>query len=43
MITIPISEMSKLRLRGLGREGFSVPRLLLNFRLYGQNGEESLP
>lgn len=34
MIIIPISEMSKLRLRGLGREGFSVPRLSMNFRLY---------
>lgn len=43
MIIIPISEMSKLRLRGLGREGFSVPRLLMNFRLYAQNREESLP
>lgn len=30
MIIIPISEMSKLRLRGLGREDFSVPRLSMN-------------
>lgn len=43
MITIPISEMSKLRLRGPGEGGFSVPSLSMNFRLYGQNGEESLP
>ena len=30
-------------LRGLGREGFSVPHLSVNFRLYAQEGEESLP
>lgn len=43
MIIIPISEMSKLRLRGLGREGFSAPRLLMNFGLYAQDREKSLP
>lgn len=43
MIIIPISEMSKLRLRGLGREDFSVPRLSMNFGLYAQDGEKSLP
>ena len=43
MIIIPLSEMSKLRLRGLGKEGFSVPHLSMNFRLYAQEGEESLP
>lgn len=32
MITIPISEMSKLRLRGLEREGFSVLDLSMNLQ-----------
>lgn len=43
MISIPISEMSRLRLRSLGRKCFMVSHLSMNFRLNAQEDEEGLP